>query len=706
MKKTQIKNIHKLAFIGLVLNIMSLFSLQAQVIPPMPAAYTTAPAGYKMGGKITMQGSQCSEPTNPNAPVKASYFTDNVIGQPQGVQYVFDYSDKIDITAPDFTPVDAGFSGTTFSTTQILTPGVHWILQIASVGGQKYLACRTAEVIRKDPPVAQIYTCNGSTVTIKIDKDDANKHNKYKIEWGDGSEEQVDVTANTLPFEKNHNYTGKLEKVTLTGSYIRGGYQVCTTNPVTEDPSTIKRQVISSLLLTNGGAELSFKNYLPSNTYTIQVAEDNGVNYTWIDKGTSADGKFSITGLKADAKYCYRVITKDICGNDVASNTVCDINISATQASSSEASVVWSMPSSPSGIPQQLELLRDVEGCDNCLQPLSLFSNLDKKFEDESLDCNKIYNYQLTARYAIDVDGNTEYVTIVSEKLEVNPMDASKKIVPNGLIQAGFPGNDDSMIRLVLLDNSDADEYRFFHKGVDDSKFEEIGKSISNSFNDIAIQANSGSYCYKYQVQDACGIESDISPEFCTVFLSYKGNTLNWTDFSFPNTIITSTPAEYTVESYDEDIGTFLPQFRTSDLTQGVGLLILNSTKPSIKFRILAQQFVDIPGFTNFSIPSYSNTVEMPIPADIFIPSAFSPNGDGDNDTFEINSKFVENGTITIYDRWGSILYTGGLDGNGWDGSSSKSNTIVPIGNYSYRIKGSSSAGEEFDRSGIVTLLK
>ena len=96
----------------------------------------------------------------------------------------------------------------------------------------------------------------------------------------------------------------------------------------------------------------------------------------------------------------------------------------------------------------------------------------------------------------------------------------------------------------------------------------------------------------------------------------------------------------------------------------------------------------------------------MSIPADIFIPTAFSPNGDGQNETFEIKSKFVENGSISIYDRWGSILFAGSLDGKGWDGNSPHSTKSVPNGNYSFRIQGNSLAGEAFSRSGIVTLLK
>lgn len=695
-----------------LLTLMSTVSINnayAQDTPPKPAACTTAPPGFILGGTFNVSSSRCSTPEDPNREVAVRYLDDGLVpGFPSSVQYVYDFTDDIDITEAGFTGEYAAFTSGAWNSSKILTPGGHWILQIAEINGQQYISCgpRAAEVVRVDPPVANIFSCDGTSVTIKIEENDANKHNRYKIEWGDGSEEIVEVTAGTLPYEETHTYSGVLSRIAVTGSYIRNGYEICVTNPEIKDPNVVNIPIINGLTSSGGGADISFKNFSSDGVYTVQVAEDLGGTYTWENQGVATSDTYSVTGLNEGSKYCYRVITLDPCGNEVPSNIVCDLTLSATQSSSSDATIRWVLPSNPTGTPQQLELLKDVEGCDDCLNSLPLFSNLDDYFEDINLECSEVYNYQVTARFAIEINGNTEFVTIASDKLEVDPLAGSTKIIPNGLIQAGYPGNDDSMIKLVLLDNSDATEYQFLHKSTTDEDFIDIGKSTTNTFNDIAIQANSGEYCYKYRVEDACGIQSDLSPEFCTVFLSYKGNTLYWTDFSFPNTIITSTDAEYTVESYNEDIGAFLPQYRTNDLTKGVGQLILNATNPTIKFRILAQQFVDIPGFTNFSIPSYSNTVEMPIPADIFIPSAFSPNGDGENERYEIKSKFVESGTITIFDRWGSILFKDDLDGIGWDGTSPKSNEPVPSGNYTYKISGISLAGEAFSRNGILTLLK
>jgi gliding motility-associated-like protein len=66
------------------------------------------------------------------------------------------------------------------------------------------------------------------------------------------------------------------------------------------------------------------------------------------------------------------------------------------------------------------------------------------------------------------------------------------------------------------------------------------------------------------------------------------------------------------------------------------------------------------------------------------IPNAFSPNGDGINDYFEIlGIEFYENNTISIINRWGNKVYEArgyGISSNPvfWDG---KSNTGFRIGN-------------------------
>ena len=73
------------------------------------------------------------------------------------------------------------------------------------------------------------------------------------------------------------------------------------------------------------------------------------------------------------------------------------------------------------------------------------------------------------------------------------------------------------------------------------------------------------------------------------------------------------------------------------------------------------------------------------------IPEAFSPNGDGVNDTFFVNnlSSNYPNHMMEIYNRWGEPVYNGkaGTKTEGWDGTSSEGSFgsgVLPAGVYFY----------------------
>ena len=68
--------------------------------------------------------------------------------------------------------------------------------------------------------------------------------------------------------------------------------------------------------------------------------------------------------------------------------------------------------------------------------------------------------------------------------------------------------------------------------------------------------------------------------------------------------------------------------------------------------------------------------------SNVFLPNAFSPNGDGLNDVFEPIGSFFEPQEMVIYDRWGGIVYYGTAGDKGWDGT--KNGLDLPIGVYLY----------------------
>jgi gliding motility-associated-like protein len=91
----------------------------------------------------------------------------------------------------------------------------------------------------------------------------------------------------------------------------------------------------------------------------------------------------------------------------------------------------------------------------------------------------------------------------------------------------------------------------------------------------------------------------------------------------------------------------------------------------------------------------------------IIIPTAFSPNGDGVNDTFEIMGSRIFTFEIGIFNRWGNqVFYTKNLK-DFWDGT--YSGQPAPLGSYSYKVI---YAGEingqvlQFTQKGTVAVIR
>ncbi len=77
-------------------------------------------------------------------------------------------------------------------------------------------------------------------------------------------------------------------------------------------------------------------------------------------------------------------------------------------------------------------------------------------------------------------------------------------------------------------------------------------------------------------------------------------------------------------------------------------------------------------------------TVNILLPNTVLIPNAFSPNGDGVNDTFHPTGINIVSVDMAIYDRWGVRTYeiVNGQTTDGWDGSYMKNNKIAELGVY------------------------
>ncbi|MBT8196704.1 MAG: gliding motility-associated C-terminal domain-containing protein, partial [Bacteroidia bacterium] len=83
------------------------------------------------------------------------------------------------------------------------------------------------------------------------------------------------------------------------------------------------------------------------------------------------------------------------------------------------------------------------------------------------------------------------------------------------------------------------------------------------------------------------------------------------------------------------------------------------------------------------------DSVEVTICDSIFIPTGFSPNGDGKNDAFEIpGALYYPNNVLKIFNRWGNLVFEADGYKNDWTGVSNVNNVLfgneLPEATYYY----------------------
>lgn len=87
-----------------------------------------------------------------------------------------------------------------------------------------------------------------------------------------------------------------------------------------------------------------------------------------------------------------------------------------------------------------------------------------------------------------------------------------------------------------------------------------------------------------------------------------------------------------------------------------------------------------------------------------YIPTAFSPNGDGLNDVFSVYGDNIANIEMTIYNRWGEVLFKDKGANPTWKGG--YKNAICPSNQYLYIIVLQDHTGKKYNEKGTITLLR
>ncbi len=105
-------------------------------------------------------------------------------------------------------------------------------------------------------------------------------------------------------------------------------------------------------------------------------------------------------------------------------------------------------------------------------------------------------------------------------------------------------------------------------------------------------------------------------------------------------------------------------------------------------------------------VDSTEVNLEVDYRSTIFIPSGFTPNGDGLNDVFLPEGDGLTSLEIEIFNRWGNLVHSSTGLTEGWDGTYNSSGEPAEVGVYIYQIRYAIHNGKFYYKRGDVRLMR
>ena len=101
-------------------------------------------------------------------------------------------------------------------------------------------------------------------------------------------------------------------------------------------------------------------------------------------------------------------------------------------------------------------------------------------------------------------------------------------------------------------------------------------------------------------------------------------------------------------------------------------------------------------------------TVIQPVcdSSDVFIPTGFSPNGDGVNDEMLVRSNFIRDMKLDVYDRWGELVFNTTDQRTAWNGQYENTGEDLHSDTYAYCLVVTCTNDISYTMLGNITLVR
>ncbi|MFT3932354.1 MAG: gliding motility-associated C-terminal domain-containing protein [Chitinophagaceae bacterium] len=170
------------------------------------------------------------------------------------------------------------------------------------------------------------------------------------------------------------------------------------------------------------------------------------------------------------------------------------------------------------------------------------------------------------------------------------------------------------------------------------------------------------------------------------------------------NAVLTASPTPVKADSYvtltasginNFSVLAWTPTASFSNQTANIQtLIILDTTLYSVVIKSQS-------GCTD---TAFLKVIPEPNDKDFFMPNAFTPNGDGNNDVFKVYGRSVKEIEMRVFNQWGQLLFETKDPATGWNGY--YKNVLQPAGPYIYTVRGKLYSGKEFSKKSTFNLVR
>lgn len=528
------------------------------------------------------------------------------------------------------------------------------------------------EVTPNIPPDFDVYNCGNNVVSVKIND---THYDEYVVDYKDGSPSVVASSGSTL----SHAYASSSpQTVEVRGRNTNADDNCSTAGKIITPLVTLPTPTITLLeVLDDQSIRIAFD--AASNVqYKLGIATNNNTTFQQA-KTLYNQTVDTIFNLHTDQNYyCFQLAAFDPCNNAVFNSaTICSATLDLGVRNNA-IDVKWK--TSTTGISNFLLDRNAADGTNLKTNPSG------SPYADLGVTCGMEYCYQLTVNYP---NGSRSVSAIRCGT-------GFSTDIPTTITNITAGVTDQSALLQWQTDPNFIPAEFKIEKSIGGQPYTLLSTTTTNAFADEKFNIEEAP-CYRIRYTDLCGNESDVSIEVCPIILTgrlLKDNaiSLTWSAYQgWKNGV-----SNYIIEKYAQD-GTLLQTFNAGTNTSYVDE---SADLDHQTFVYVVKAAAVDTGLGQ----AVSNKVFILKNPNLFHPTAFTPNGDNLNDHFTVLGQYVVGFQMSIFNRWGELLFNTTDINAGWDGTFKGKE--MPEGTYTFIAYITDRAGRTFKRSGSVLLLR